>query len=67
MHRLKSDTLKIFRMDWNGCALLAQPSRIPQRNSKILFVFGADYFLERLNGKSRKAPFFKVQSGKITV
>ena len=36
---------QFFRMGWDGCALLVWPSRIPCRNSKILFGFGADYFL----------------------
>ena len=42
-------------------------SRIPHRISKILFALGADEFLAMLEGKVREAPFFKVQSGKITV
>ena len=37
------------------------------RISKILFALGADEFLAMLEGKLRVAPFFKVQSGKITV
>ena len=42
-------------------------SRIPHRISKILFVYGSYEFLAMLEGKIREAPFFKVQSGKITV
>ena len=52
---------------WDGCALLVQPSRIPHRISKILFVYGSYESLAMLEGKIREAPFFKVQSGKITV
>jgi hypothetical protein len=37
---------------------LAQPSRIPHRNSKIIFVLGADLSLEQLEGKTGKGPFF---------
>jgi hypothetical protein len=33
---------QFFRMGWDGCALLVRPSRIPHRNSKIIFVLGAD-------------------------
>ena len=58
MQGLKSAILeKIFRMGWEGCALLVQPSRIPQRNSKIIFVFGTNKLLERLESKTRKGPF----------
>ena len=42
-------------------------STIPHRISKILFVYGSYQFLAMLEGKIREAPFFKVQSGKITV
>ena len=51
----------------DGHTLLMRPSRIPNRISKIIFAFGADKFLAMLEGKIREAPFFKVQSGKITV
>ena len=44
-----------------------QPSRIPHRISKNLFALGSDKFLAMLEGKIRVTPFFKVQSGKITV
>jgi hypothetical protein len=40
-------------------------SRIPQRISKNLFVYGS--YEAMLEGKIREAPFFKVQSGKIRV
>ena len=42
-------------------------STIPHRISKILFVYHLCEFLAMLEGKIREAPFFKVQSGKITV
>jgi hypothetical protein len=42
-------------------------STIPHRISKILFVYGSYEFLAMLEGKFRETPFFKVQSGKITV
>ena len=42
-------------------------STIPHRISKILFVYGSYEFLAMLEGKIREAPFFRVQSGKITV
>jgi len=58
---------QFFRQGRDGRALLVQPSRIPHRISKILFALGADEFLAMLEGKIREAPFFKVQSGKITV
>ena len=54
-------------MGRDGRALLGQPSRIPHSISKILFALGADEFLAMLEGKIRVIPFFKVQSGKITV
>ena len=58
---------QFFRQGRDGRALLVRPSRIPHRNSKIIFTLGADEFLVMLEGKIREAPFFKVQSGKITV
>ena len=50
-----------------GRALLARPSRIPHRISKILFALRADEFLAMLEGQIREALFFKVLSDKITV
>ena len=44
-----------------------RPSRIPHRISKILLALGADEYLAMLEGKIKEDPFFKVQSGKITV
>ena len=49
---------QFFRQGWDGRAVLVQPSRIPQRISKILFALGADEFLALLQGKIREAPFF---------
>ena len=42
-------------------------SKIPQRILKILFVYGFYEFLAMLEGKIGEAPFFKLQSGKMTV
>jgi hypothetical protein len=42
MQGLKSAILAIFQIGWDGCALLVPPPRIPCRNSKIIFVLGAD-------------------------
>jgi hypothetical protein len=56
---------QFFRQGQDGRALLV--SRIPHRISKIIFALGADEFLAMLESKIREAPFFKVQSGKITV
>ena len=58
---------QFFRQGRDGRALLVRPSRIPHRISKIIFALGADEFLAMLEGKIRVTPFFKVQSGKITV
>ena len=52
---------KIFRMGLDGRALLGRPSRIPHRNWKIIFVLGADEYIERLEGKIRKCLFFYVK------
>ena len=58
---------QFLRMGRDGCALLVRPSRIPYRNLKNIFVLGSYESLETLKGKIVEAPFFKVQSGKITV
>ena len=42
-------------------------STIPNRNSKILFVYGAYEFLTMLEGKTGEGPFFNVRSDRITV
>ena len=57
---------QFFRQGRDGRAVLGWPSRIPHRISKIIFALGADVFLA-VQCKIREAPFFKVQSGKITV
>ena len=54
---------QFFRMGWDGCALLVWPSRIPQRNSKILVVLGANQSLESLDGKIAKDPNLDAYSG----
>ena len=58
---------QFFRQGHDGRAPLVWLSRIPHRISKILFALGDDRFLVMLEGKIREAPFFEVQSGKITV
>ena len=52
---------QFFRMGWDGRALLGQPSRIPHRNWKIIFVLGAYEYLERQEDKIRKCLFFYVK------
>ena len=37
------------------------------KDQKRLFAFGSYEFLVMLEGKIRETPFFKVQSGKMTV
>ena len=49
---------QIFRMDWDGYALLVRPSRIPSWISKIIFAESADESLARLKGKIGEGPFF---------
>ena len=48
-------------MGWDGRALLGRLSRIPYRNWKIIFVLGADKYIERLEGKIRECLFFYVK------
>ena len=50
---------QFFRQGRDGRALLARPSRIPHRISKIIFALGADEFLAMLEGKIREATSFK--------
>jgi hypothetical protein len=50
-----------FRMGWDGRALLGRPSRIPHKNLKVIFAFGADEYIERLEGKIRECLFFYVK------
>ena len=52
---------QVFRMGWDGRALLGRPSRIPHRNWKIIFVLGANEYMERLEGKIRECLFFYVK------
>ena len=49
---------QFFREGRDGRALLVRPSRIPRWISKIIFVLGSYEFLEMLEGKVRKGPFF---------
>ena len=59
---------QFFRKGRDDHALIVQPSRIPVRISKILFVLGSFEFLVMPEGKIWERPLFsKVQSGKITV
>ena len=58
---------QFFREGRDGRALLVRPSRIPCWIWKIPFVLGSYELLAMLGGKIRKLPFFRVQSGKITV
>ena len=52
---------QFFRMGPDGRALLGQPSRIPHRNWKIIFVLGANEYIKRLEGKIRECLFFYVK------
>ena len=49
---------QFFRKGRDGCALIVWPSKIPHRNSKNIFAFGADEFLVMLEGKIREAKKF---------
>ena len=48
-------------MGWDGSALLGRPSIIPHRNWKIIFVLGADEYIETLEGKIGECLFFYVK------
>ena len=58
---------QFFKMGWDGLALLGGPSRIPHRNWKIIFVLGANEYIERLEGKVIECLFFYFRFFKITV
>ena len=58
MLRFKNDILAIFRLGWDGSALLVRPSRNPQWISNILFALGSYEFLAMLEGKTIKGLFF---------
>ena len=58
---------QFFRKGWDGRALLVQPSKTHHSIWKIIFVLGADEYLERLEGKIRGCLFFYVKNSKITV
>ena len=61
MHGLKSAILAIFQKGLDGHARLVQPSKMHHSIWKIVFVLGADEYLERLEGKIRKCLFFYVK------
>ena len=48
--------LKSVILGWDGRALLVQPSRVPHRNSKIIFVLGADQSLVKVNFLGKAKP-----------
>ena len=51
---------QLFRKGQDGRALLVQPSRLPHRISKILFVLGSYEYLTRLEGKVRMLKYSKI-------
>ena len=61
MHGLKSAILAIFQKGLGWLCLLVWPSKMHHSIWKILFVLGADEYLERLEGKIRKCLFFYVK------
>ena len=61
MHGLKSAILEFFSQGWYGHALLIQPSKSHHSIWKIIFVLGADEYLERLEVKIRKCLLFYVK------
>ena len=56
-----------FRKGWDGRALLVRPSKTHHSICKILFVLGADEYLERLEAKLQSAYSFMLKYYKITV
>ena len=58
---------QFFRMGWDGHALLGRPSKISHRNWKIIFVFGADEYLEEWKAKLESAYSFMLEYSEITV
>jgi hypothetical protein len=67
MRGLKSAILAIFHTGLEWPCTVSAALKNPSQDSKNIFVLAADEFLEMLEGKIRVTPFFKVQSGKITV
>ena len=61
MHGLKSAILANFQKGLGWPFLLVRPSKTHHSISKILFVFGADEYIERLEVKIRKRLFFYVK------
>ena len=60
MPGLKSAILAIFQRGWDVRTQFVQPSKMHHSTLKIIFVLGADEYLERLEGKIRKFLFFYV-------
>ena len=60
-------TWHFFWKGWDGHALLVRPSKMHHSIWKILFVLGANKYLERLEGKIRKCLFLLLKYSKITV
>ena len=52
---------QFFRKGWDGRSLLVRPSKINNSIWNILFVLGANEYLERLEYKIRKCLFFYVK------
>ena len=57
---------KFFRKGQDGHVLLMQPSRIPHRISKTLFVLGSHEYLKRLEGKLERAYSLMLKYSEIT-
>ena len=57
---------QFFRKGWDGCALLVQPSRIPHRISKILYVLVSVEYLKNWKAKLESAYSFTLKYSKIT-
>ena len=58
---------QFFREGWKGRALLVRPSKMHHSIWKILFLLGADEYLERMEGKIIIAYSFILKYFKITV
>ena len=59
--------IKIWNVPGTFHILIGKFSYFVIRFLNQIFALGADEFVIMLEGKIREAPFFKVQSGKITV
>ena len=67
MHGSKSAILAIFQTGPGWPCTVSAALKNPSQDFKIIFALGADEFLAVQESKIREAPFFKVQSSKITV